>query len=429
MRFPQTTPRGAVARFLAGSLAAIAVVVIGGFFALRAVTVDDAERQTRDEVQLRARLVETAALSDALLVGNADALARLDDVVQAQILNDSVVRVKLWTRDGRIVYSDEPELIGRRFTLGAEERELFRTGGAGAELSDLGAPENRYERAEGKLLEAHTVIRTPDGHQLLFETYQRFSAISSSASRLLRALAPPLLGGLLVLLLFQAPLALGMARRLQRGHQEREALLSSAVEASAQERARLAADLHDGVVQDIAGVAFGLAPLAADARTAGREEEATLLDEQVGRLRGAVRGLRTMLVQLHPPNLQSSGLRSALADLLEPLERDGVRATLEVADDTPSPADPLLYRAAREALLNVASHAGARSVDVRVTGTATRTLAVRDDGRGFDPGHDAPEGHVGLRLLDTVVRQAGGTLTVMSAPGTGTTVTLEVPAR
>jgi hypothetical protein len=88
----------------------------------------------------------------------------------------------------------------------------------------------RYERGAGKLLEAHTAIRTPEGTQVLFETYQRFGAVSASASRILRTLAPPLLGGLLVLLAVQVPLAYGLARRLQRDHDERERLLARAID-------------------------------------------------------------------------------------------------------------------------------------------------------------------------------------------------------
>src|SRR6185436_12129021 len=133
------------------------------------------------------------------------------------------------------LYSDEPALIGKRFRLGEDERELFRKGGAQAEISDLSKPENRYERKERKLLKAHTSFRTPNGTQVLFEIYQRFASVSASAERLLRALAPPLIGGLLVLLLIQIPLAAGMARRLQRSHDERERLLASAIEASDQE--------------------------------------------------------------------------------------------------------------------------------------------------------------------------------------------------
>ncbi|MCW3017333.1 MAG: hypothetical protein JWO02_4425 [Solirubrobacterales bacterium] len=429
-------PGTAVARFMAGSLAAIAVVVIGGFFALRTVTIHEAERNTRAQVQLEARLVEAAGLTDGVLRRDRRALARLDDLVQGQILGDPVVRVKLWTRDGRILYSDEPALIGRRFRLAADERKLFEAGGADAELSDLSKPENRFERQEGKLLEAHTVIRTPGGTQVLYENYQRFASLSASGSRLLRTLAPPLLGGLAILILFQLPLAWTMARRLQRGHAEREALLTSAVEASGQERSRIAADLHDGVVQDVAGVAFGLAPLAEDAARDGRAEDAATLREAIARLRQGVRGLRTLLVQLHPPSLESAGLEAALSDLLSPLDAQGVRTSLQVDDSAAngSAGDILVYRVAREALRNVEAHAGAAAVEVRVTasGAGGRHLTIRDDGRGFSAGdreRHAASGHVGLTLLERLVAQADGTLRVHSTPGEGTTVDLEVPPR
>ena len=128
-----------------------------------------------------------------------------------------------------------------------------------------------------------------------------------------------------MLLLFQVPLAWSMARRLQRGHRERERLLASAVEASPQERRRIAADLHDGVVQDLAGVAFGLAPLAADAARRGDAREAG----------GAARGDRAPCARACAtcarcssrsirPNLESAGLRVALSDLLSPLEAAGI---------------------------------------------------------------------------------------------------------
>jgi signal transduction histidine kinase len=388
--------------------------VIGGYFALRSVTVQEAERDTRERVQVEGRLVETA-LTDGVLQGDARALRRLDDLVQGQILGESVVRVKLWRADGTILYSDEPRLIGQRFALGAEEAELFETGGADAELSDLGEPENRYERQEGKLLEAHTPIRTPDGTPVLFETYQRFSAVSSSASRLLRTLAPPLLAAMLVLLLIQLPLAYGLARRLQRGHAERERLLARAIEASENERRRIAADLHDGVVQDLAGVAFGLAPIAAKAQG----DDAKVLNGSVERLRQGVRDLRTLLVEIHPPRLESAGLEAALDDLLSPLRAAGLQTTLEVE---PGGHDPLVYRVAREALRNVAEHADATRVEVAVTPSALR---VTDDGRGFDPARreqSREEGHVGLSLLEDLAAEAGATLSVRSQPGAGTTV-------
>src|SRR3954464_10175724 len=417
------------------SLAAMAVIVVGCFFALRQVAIHEAERDTRDRVRAEARVVEAAGLSDGILRGDRRAVQRLDDLVLGQIVAGSVVRVKLWSKDGTILYSDEPALVGKRFGLGAEERELFETGGARAEVSDLAKPENRYERPQGKLLEAHTPIRTPNGTQVLFEIYQRFGSVSASAERLLRALAPPLIGGLLVLILLQLPLARAMARGVQRGHRERERLLASAVEASSQERRLIASDLHDGVVQDLAGVAFGLAPLAADAARRGDEHEATVLRDAIGTLRQGQRGLRTLLVEIHPPSLDSAGLEVALSDLLSPLEAEGLRTELHVDDAAAvgSASDPLIYRVAREALRNVKAHAEASSVRLDVTrnGSGATRLVVADDGRGFDAGERARRGeagHVGLTLLQELVDQSGGRLTVRSAPGEGTTVALEGPS-
>ena len=211
---------------------------------------------------------------------------------------------------------------------------------------------------------------------MLFETYQRFGAVSASASRILRTLAPPLIGGLLVLLAVQVPLAYGLARRLQRGHEERERLLARAIEASDNERRRIAADLHDGIVQDLAGVAFGLAPLAAKAPPA----EQRVLNASVDRLRQGVRDLRTLLVEIHPPRLESAGLEAALDDLLSPLRsagrRDRARGRARRGDDA------LVYRVVREALRNVAEHAQATPRHRRRHRRSARP--IRDDGRGFD---------------------------------------------
>lgn len=415
-----------VTRFLLGSLAAIAVILVGGFFALRDVATEEAERDTRERVRVEGKLVEAAALRDGVLTGDARDLSRLDDVVQGQILGDSVVRVKLWAQDGTILYSDEPRLIGERFALGEEEAKLFQTGGEDVELSDLSEPENRYERDQGELLEAHAAIRTPNGTQVLFEIYERFSSINASASQILKTLAPPMVAGLLVLLLFQVPLAWSLARRLQRGHEERERLLAGAIEAQDRERRRIASDLHDGVVQDLAGVAFGLAPLAADARRRGQDEEARVVDDAVDTLRQGVRDMRTLLVEIHPPRLESAGLEPALHDLLSPLQAQGIQTHLHVEEGGGN--DALVYRVTREALRNVVSHAEASTVTVTVTPTR---LTVTDDGRGFDAAQRADraeQGHVGLSLLGDLVAQAGGTLRIDSAPGAGTTVTLDVGA-
>lgn len=435
------TVPGAISRFMLASVAAFAVIAVGGYLALRQVALDQAVRETRQRVESDGRIVESAGLTDGVLRGDARALQRLDDVVLGQVLGGPVVRVKVWSRDGRVLYSDASQLIGRRYALGAEERELFETGGADAEVSDLSKPENRYERPQGKLLEAYTTIRAPNGQQVLFEIYERYGAVRANASRLLRAFAPPLIGGLLVLLLLQVPLAWALARRLRREHAQREALLASAIEASDRERRQIAADLHDGVVQDLAGVAFGLAPLADAAGRRGDAEEADALRDASGRLRQGVRDLRTLFVEIHPPNLASAGLDAALSDLLSPLEAAGVQTRLEVdpralprEHERDGAAMTLIYRVAREAVRNAREHGHARTVSIALACAASgiARLVVRDDGRGFAPAdreRAAEAGHIGLRLLEELAAQAGGSLTVdgSGAHAPGTTVTLEVP--
>jgi signal transduction histidine kinase len=212
-------------------------------------------------------------------------------------------------------------------------------------------------------------------------------------------------------------------------------LLANAVDASAQERRRIASDLHDGVVQNVAGVAFGLAPLAQNAERRGEDEDAAELRRSIAQLRQGVRDMRTLLVEIHPPNLESVGLEAALHDLLSPLEQRGIKTTLkiDVGGRGEDRVEALVYRAAREAIRNVQAHANASSIHVAVTHPTpgAMRLVVRDDGRGFaaaDRERAGVEGHLGLTLLDGLVEQAGGRLMIFSEPGAGTTVTLDWPA-
>ena len=426
------TPRSVLLRFALGTLAAIAVAVAGGYYALRAVAMDEARRETRTRVQEAGHLVESV-LQDGLLRGDPAAVRALDDVVVGRVLSSSVVRVKVWSPDGRVLYSDHPAQIGGRYALSAEALQLLREGGAEVEVSDLSRPENALDREYGELIEAYTRIRTPDGTPVLFEVYERFDSVAASARRLLAALAPPILAAVLLILLVQGPLLWSLTRRLQRGHEEREALLAAAVTASGRERQRVASFLHDGPVQDVAGLAFSLAPVADRLEAEGAPADATELRATIDRLRATVRDLRALLVDLHPPRLAAAGLAAALADLVSPLRQRGARVELRVdgADRLAREQQALVYRVAQEAVRNVLAHAEAVSVvvELAVDGQEAR-LVVADDGRGFDVdvrGERAAAGHLGLSLVEELVRQAGGSLAVTSSAGAGTRVELRMP--
>ena len=422
--------RHPVTQFALAGLAVLAVFGAAALLALRSLGNAEALRDARQFATLAGQGIVEPTVATGLLRGEPQAIAAVDRIVQERVLGERVVRVKLWARDGRIAYSDEPRLIGARFPLDSEKLDVLRTGATKASLSDLSGPENRYERGQGDLYEVYLPIRAPDGTPLLFETYQRRSAVASTGRRIWMPFAALLLGSLVLLWLVQVPLAWRLDRRLRRSQAEREALLVHAVEASDDERRRIAADLHDGPVQDLAGISYSL---SAAAQTEGSPAARETLQQAAAGTRDSMRRLRTLLVEIHPPNLRASGLEAALADLLAPLRARGAQTELTVGPELGlhEDAERIVYRAAAEALRNVERHAGARRVAVSVErkGDGVR-LVVTDDGAGFAPSdreRRREEGHVGLSLLEELAARAGGRLDVRSAPGEGTTFELELP--
>lgn len=428
--------RRAVLQFALSGLLAVAVVALVAGYVLRRAGVNESIREARDITRVLGTGVIEPNLENGIVNGDPAAIKRLDRVVKTQIKPESsVVRVKLWTPDGRIVYSDEPRLIGSRYSLAEDDLESLRENKVAAELSDLSRPENRFERPWNKLLEVYLPVWTPDGKPLLFESYLKFSSVSSNGTRILRTVAPAVIAALVVLWLLQLPLAWSLARRLRQGQQEREQLLIRAMEASELERRRIAADLHDGVVQDLAGISLTLAA-AAERDAAGKNGEVTeTLQEGATVTRESMRRLRSLLVEIYPPSLQNAGLGPALSDLLAPLRARGIRAEVEVEPDVRASADAekLIFRTAQEALRNVLSHSGAHSVQVHVASVDGHArLLVVDDGNGFDPAiveQRREEGHLGLALLADRAHELGGELRIESEPGQGTTLALDVPTR
>ena len=306
--------------------------------------------------------------------------------------------MKIWDEGGRILYSDEPRLRGQQFAFGADERRVLATGERHAELSDLTRPENRFEDHDVALLEVYEWLTTPSGVPVLFEAYHRYEGITEESRRTWTRFAPSLLGALVLLAL---PIAVALARRLRRAQRQRETLLRRVIEATDTERRRIAGDLHDGVVQDLAGVAFALGAVV----RAGGAVNVAEVDGAAWRIRHAVRSLRSLLVEIYPPNLYAEGLEAALSDLLARLSPRGIEAELRVEVPVEVLAREqmeLLYRVAREGVRNVVVHADAGRVVVAVgrAGDAL-VMTVADDGRGLPgPVPDRP-GHLGLRSLGT----------------------------
>jgi signal transduction histidine kinase len=192
------------------------------------------------------------------------------------------------------------------------------------------------------------------------------------------------------------------------------------------------------VVQRLAAVTFSLSALALRLAPSGNgsSKGATAVpdvEKAAGETRAAMRDLRTLIVEIAPPNLHAEGIDNALRDLLEPLSTNGVAVSLDApaATGLPAATTTLLFRVAQEALRNAGKHADATQVSVRLRQRGdTVRLEVSDNGRGFttdDLARRRRDGHMGLSLLRDLVVDAGGTLSVESQPGTGTDVAMEVP--
>jgi two-component system, NarL family, sensor kinase len=431
---PVISVRRAVLGFVGASLLVLGLVGVAGVLVLHRVGTSEAMSQAVDLTTVAGRGIVQPKLQRGLVTGNAASLTALDALVHQSVLREPIVGVRIWDPRGRIVYSDVPELIGRRFTLGHDQREALATNSAVARISDLSAPENVAEGSFGKLLEVYLPIRTPDGHVLLYEDYVRFESVASSARDLWLAFLPALAVTLIALVLLQIPLAWRLARRVRESQQDRARYLQQAVDASNTERRRIAGDLHDGPVQELVGLALTLS--ASADRTKDTDPDATkVLRDAASRVRLGVRSLRSAVMGIYPPSLQQTGLAAALADAVSALAEDGVRTDLDVPGslELPQETETLLFRASREAIRNISAHAGATRVRLRVRVDAGKAkLEIDDDGRGFSQEEAAAaraDRHLGLQLLSDLAQGAGGSMRIDSSPGGGTRLRMEVPIR
>ena len=218
---------------------------------------------------------------------------------------------------------------------------------------------------------------------------------------------------------------------LEAANRRLHAYAERAEEAAAeQERAHLARDLHDAATQTV----FSMNLTAEAARIALREDPdkvGGLLDRLQSLARDALAEMRTLVRELRPSSVVDEGLVKSLQRLAALRERrDGLHVALAVHGQEGGPVDlkETVFRTAREALTNVAKHAGVVESRMDLTfGPNEITLVVQDYGRGFDPGADRNPDRYGLPAMRERVESVGGSLTVHSSPGAGTRVEARLP--
>lgn len=433
---PATGGRGlvrhAVLRFTAWSVLTFTVlvgaaIVIGDHIAKGAALDDARLRGATFSGTVAGPLVDSRVRD-----GDSDAVRQLERVMRGRMSDGSLRHVKLWSQDGTVIWSDEQSLVGRRFQLEEEVRALFGTTAVRAELSDLTKAENIQERSEGELLEVYAGAKDAEKQPFVFEAYLTTARMRAYERTLVVDILSVAIGGLLLFQIAVLPLATSLARRVEKVEAERSRMMRHHLLVTVQERRRLAKDLHDGVIQDLAGISFALpvvkdhVPATADAAPA-REA----IDRALTLLRTDVASLRTMLTEIYPPDLDNhGGFLRAVNDLAQSVRERGTEIEVLVPDEPQETVDTtrLAYSVIREGLRNVLKHARASHARVEMTrhGRLVR-VTVSDDGVGVRPDMPVADGHLGLALLEDSVTDFGGTLTVRAAPGGGTVLEAEFP--
>jgi two-component system NarL family sensor kinase len=376
------------------------------------------------------RLLLEPRLEDAL-AGDPSWENEFRQIVEQRLSDGSITFLLVWSATGEILLSSVPSAEGDRHRPSSELQAAVE----GEVVSEVDEdPEPSYQGSvDGPMVEVY-VPATASGETVVVEMYFAYDGIEEQAALLRGELIPLAVGALVVLELVQLPIATALARRVRRQETERAELLKLSLTASERERRSLAADVHDGPVQELAGASYALGAL----RMSLPEERRPDADRLIGALRRAVQSLRRLMVDLYPPDLSGAGLVDALEDLAAPLRTEGVQVSVHTAPVPHLDRDnaALLYRTAKEALTNVAKHASARRVWVSLgpaddgAGAAVR-LDIEDDGVGFpsDGRNGVENGHLGLRLVEDRLRDAGGTLYLRDRPEGGASLTAVVPSR
>jgi len=201
-----------------------------------------------------------------------------------------------------------------------------------------------------------------------------------------------------------------------------------------EERKRIARELHDDTIQALVALSRRVDDLASsDAKEPGVMAELDGIGEELDEIQARV---RRFIQDLRPPTLEYLGLLPALRELVSQLKQQAnIEAKLHVKGTGQQFAperELLTYRIIQEALTNIGKHSGASLAEVTIEfGTNRATITISDNGRGFEVKEDSgfiQAGRIGLAGMQERAELLNGSLAILSRPGQGTKLVLEIPA-
>lgn len=444
------------------ALVALIAVSIGALAASRTVARSEALKDAERITSRLANILVGPILDDALR-GDPRALQELDRTIDNRMADGYLTEVTIWDADGRVVYANVASEIGQQFEPPVEVTAAIRDGAISSAFEDQPeASDLPFNPPDGAgFVEVYVPFGAPGESRYAFEAYYDYARVDDAADSLLWQLVPLVLIPLLLLQLIQSPIPVSLARRVRGHEEERSTLLERTLAVSDKERARVAADLHDGPIQDLAGVTYALDAVSLTVKA----EHRPLMRDVQDTVTHAVRSLRKLMIDLYPPDLSADQLPATISNLAGPLRDRDIDVQIDVGQlpDLDSDTVTTLYRVAREAIVNIVEHAAASHVRISLQVTAAGPskggaltggqvaggivsngtvsggftgadgplvqLIVADDGVGLDADrlNRREEGHLGLRLLIDRVKDLGGEFTLSSAPAGGTTVCVALP--
>ena len=375
-------------------------------------------KQARDDLERRVALrTEELARANANLQAQIDERRRADARLQASearfraIVETSPVPLCITSMpDGRILYTNEPL------------RALFgMNAGVAANIADFYADPLERERlidhlrTEGSLRDTEVRFQRPDGTRFWAMATARVATYDDSPA-----------------------IYVGMNDITGRKQMEQELVesreqqreLSAYMEAiREEERKRIAMEIHDELGQLLTALKMDVSLLKM--RLAHDAEATKKADDMRELVEGTIWMVRNVASHLRPAAL-NFGIVSALEWLVDEFNRrNAIPCELRIEGGEPVLSDAhatAVFRIVQASLTNVARHAKATRVDVSLVSTADRLeLRVRDDGRGFDREAARREYSYGLLGMYERARLIGATLSIDSAPGAGTTVSIHIP--
>ncbi len=417
-------------------MAALALIVVSivAVFASRYVARTQALQDAEQMTQRLSKIVVAPAFAK-VLAGDAEARRDLDLAIANRMADGYLTEVTVWDGTGNVLYANDPVEIGQQLEPPSQVADVIEQGVSSSDFeTQPEATEEQFVGGPG-FVEVYVPLDAPGLPRLAFEAYYDYARVNQAANSLLLQLVPLVLAPLLVLQLIQSPIPASLARRVRRHEEERSVLLERMLTVSDRERVRVAADLHDGPIQDLAGVTYVLDAVSPSVLDVHRP----LMHDAQNTVTHAINSLRRLMVDLYPPDLSAEQLPGTISGLAEPLRERGIEVTISVEPlaGLGNETVTTLYRVARESLANVVAHAHASRVNIclgEVDADAHEDnrmvrLAIIDNGVGIDAGRldRRSEGHLGLLLLIDRVENLGGTMTVTAGPEGGTAVTATVP--